>query len=97
MIVITSAPRNAAQKPLIVKPGTSQAASARQAAFTTKMNRPSVDERDRQGQQDQQRPDDRVDEAEHDPGGERGTGSAQADARNQLRREKDRHGIEEHA
>src|SRR5262249_7973441 len=40
--LMTIAPKRAAQKPLIVKPGTSQATSARQIALTTKMNRPSV-------------------------------------------------------
>ena len=97
MIAITSAPNNAAPNPLIVKPGTSHAASARQTAFTTKMNSPSVSERHRQGQHDQQRPDDRVHQAEDDPAGQRRAGSAHADAGNQLRREKDRHRIEEHA
>ena len=42
VMLITSAPISADKKPLMVKPGTNHAASARHIAFTTKMNRPRV-------------------------------------------------------
>ena len=80
----TMAPRKAAAKPCTWNPGTTAAATSSMSALITNQNRPSVEQREREGDDLEQQSEGCVDEPDDQRCDQRRNRSAYADARHDV-------------